>query len=162
MIVMHTHTSFMKHDPCVFICAHLRRARLSVGGRVMDVVHRICKVTALSFPLRLSIHPSDQREDLDPSVCVSCIQSIHTQAAAARITRRCCTTSQLVIALVLHVCWYTYLNACTPVDIRAHYTCVQMAETGCPAGVQTARASTVSVLETPCVLMRIGALRINT
>ncbi len=31
-------------------------------------------------------------------------------------------------------------------DIRAHYTCVQMAETGCPAGVQTARASTVSRL----------------
>ncbi len=51
-----------------------------------------------------------------------------------------------MIVLVLHVCWYTYLNACTPVDIRAHYTCVQMAETGCPAGVQTARASTVSRL----------------
>ncbi len=57
----------------------------------MDVVHRICKVTALSFPLRLSIHSSDQREDLDPSVCVSSSDpSIHRlllelHAAVARL-----------------------------------------------------------------------------
>lgn len=51
---------------------------------------------------------------------------------------RKCPTSQFVIVLVLCVCTYTYLqfsmvllhlNACAPVDIHAHYTCVQM-ETG--------------------------------
>ncbi len=158
MIVMHAHRSTTLACSSVHISA-------GQGWASEEEWWTLCIASAKSrhshfHYVYLYIHQINVK--IYPSLCVSCIQSIHTQAAAARITRRCCTTSQLVIALVLHVCWYTYLNACTPVDIRAHYTCVQMAETGCPAGVQTARASTVSVLETPCVLMRIGALRINT
>lgn len=185
----------MKHIPCVFICAHLSRdgARLSCRE---EEWWTFCIASAKSrhshFHYHLSTHPSDQREDLDAYT----MHPIHTHAAAAsRITICCCTTSQFVIVLVLHVCWYTYLQFGTATSKCMRpcgYTCSLYLcadgdkrqapgwdgpacpqRRGCPAGVQTARASNAAacshlspaaaqlcpVLETPCILMLICVLR---
>lgn len=201
MIVMHAHT-ICRTSPwsttlacsSVHISAGMGQG-WAVGGRVMDILHCVCKVTALSFPLPF-IYTSIRSTWRFRSFSLFFMHPIHTQAAAAsRITICCCTTSQFVIVLVLHVCWYTYLQFGTATSKCMRpcgYTCSLYLcadgdkrqapgwdgpacpqRRGCPAGVQTARASNAAacshlspaaaqlcpVLETPCVLMLICVLR---